>query len=130
MRYDEFLQLYKAAYEDWSLGRVDAGAEIGRLRRLVPQIDEVDRRSFAEHLLSEWTAESSPQARDRMARASAALARAGAEGGPDEERIERAREGRREIAAIAAETDDPNEKNAILAMNESLTMLIESFDRR
>jgi hypothetical protein len=131
MRYDDFLARYRAAHESWTLGRIDsAGAadQIERLRALVPQIEEPDRHAFAEFQLAQWTAELSPQAQDRMVRAAAVFARAGADGGSDAERVERARRGRTEISAIAAETDDEGERTAILAMNESLTLLIESFE--
>ncbi len=57
MRYDDFLAEYDRAHDDWSYGNMpqDAvGPEIARLRALVPQIEETNRRSWAENLLTRW----------------------------------------------------------------------------
>jgi hypothetical protein len=128
MKYDEFFAQFTAAHDAWYIGQADAETEIARLRALIPDIEEPEKHSFAEFALADWEREKSPEARDRMTRASNALARACAGGGSDAERIERARRGRHEIAAIAAESGDAAEQDAILAMNETLTMLIESLD--
>lgn len=124
MDYAEFLTAYKQAYGDWSNG---GPADVTRLRALVPQLVEADR-SRAEFQLGQWEAELSPQANDRMRRASEAMARAGDPEGELEARIERALTGIREITAIAEESSNPAEQRAILSLNESLAMLAESLE--
>lgn len=124
MDYAEFLTAYKQAYGDWSNG---GPADITRLRAKVAQLAEADR-SKAEFQLAQWESELSPQANDRMQRATEAMARAGDPEGDLEARIERALTGIREITAIAEESSDPDEQHAILSLNESLAMLAESLE--
>ncbi|MFC0624948.1 hypothetical protein [Kribbella deserti] len=124
MEYAEFLAAYKQAYGDWSNGGT---ADLARLRALVPQLVEADRVK-AEFQLGQWESELSPEAGDRMQRATEAMARAGDPDGTAAQRIERALTGIREITAIAEESSDPNEQHAILSLNESLAMLAESLE--
>lgn len=133
MDYDEFFARYKRAHELWSFGRLDvdgAVAELERLRAIVPSIEPSDRRRTAAYLLDQWANETSPQAEDRMTRATAVLTRAGAEGGNVAERKARAEAGIAEITSIADETTDVGERYAILGLNEALAKLITALERR
>ncbi|MEU8224813.1 hypothetical protein [Kribbella sp. NPDC048915] len=77
--------------------------------------------------------ETSPQAEDRVARATAALNRATADvtagAGTTAERRARAEAGIVEISGIADETADVAERYAIVALNESLAKLIDTLER-
>ena len=133
MRYRDFLARYRRAYDAWGAGDLDAvGAaeEIERLRALIASIEEPDRHQFAEAQLGQWTRQLSPQTQDRVARAASVLTAAGAEHGTDAERLDRARQGRVTITAIADETTDDGERHVILAMNEPLSLLIDSLEAR
>lgn len=131
MRYEEFLADYDRVYDGWAYGKVPAervGQEVARLRGLIPQIDEVDRREWAEDLLSRWESEASGPARERRGRAHQVLAQASRPGGTDEERLARYRQGIADIASIAKEADTQDEQDSILEMNEMLSTLIQGIE--
>lgn len=127
MRYEEFLERYKAAYGDWQAGIGDAQAGLASLRELVPQIEDEDRRGTARFLLREWESEVSPAAQARMTRASRALSGAENAQGSAADRIGRLEAAIEVITAIAGEADDESEQVAILALNEPLAMLVDSL---
>ncbi|HZX05262.1 hypothetical protein [Kribbella sp.] len=132
MEYDEFFAQYKSAYELWTFGRLDvdgATAELERLRTIAQSVEPVHKRRTAEYLLAQWANETAPEAEGRMTRATAALTRAGADGGTAAERRARAEAGIAEITGIANETTDVGEQYAILGLNESLAKLIDALRR-
>ena len=133
MRYGEFLARYRRAYDAWGVGDLDtvgATEEIGRLRELVPSIEEPDRHAFAEGQLAQWSRQLSPDTQDRIARAGSILAEAGDETGTAAERLARARAGRSAIIELAGQAADENERAVILAMNEPLTLVITALEGR
>lgn len=133
MDYDAFFGRYKSAHEAWTFGKLDlegAAAELQRLRAIVPSIEPPAKRQFADYLLKQWTNEISPQAENRMARATAVLSRAGADGGTVAERRARAESGIAEITGIANEATDVAERYAILGLNETLATLIDALERQ
>ncbi|GAA3090320.1 hypothetical protein JOF29_007827 [Kribbella aluminosa] len=132
MHYDEFFAQYKSAYELWTFGRLDVDGALAALERLRPiarAVEPADKRATAEYLLAQWANETSPQAGERMARATAALARAGADGGSTAERRTRAEARIAEITGIANETTDVAERYAVLGLNETLAKLVDTLDR-
>lgn len=133
MDYDEFFVQYKDAYDLWTFGRLDldgALAELQRLRETARSIEPADKREAAEYLLAQWANQTSPQAEERMARATAVLERASADDGTIDQRRARAEAGIVEITGIADETTDVAERYAILGLNESLAKLIDALARR
>lgn len=133
MDYDEFFGQYKSAHDLWTFGRLDldgALAELERLRGLARSIEPEARRETADYLLAQWSNETSPQADERMARATAVLGRASADDGTTEQRRARAAAGIAEITGIADETTDVAERYAILGLNETLAQLIDALERR
>lgn len=131
MDYDEFFARYRSAHRAWTFGtleRNDAATELERLRAIVPSIEPSDRRQTAEYLVEQWATELSPQAEDRMARATAVLS-AGGDDGTVAERKARAEAGIAEITSIADETTDIAQRYAILGMNETLAKLIDALER-
>lgn len=133
MRYGEFLARYRRAYDAWSVGDLDgvgAAEEIDRLRELVGSIEEPDRHAFAEAQLGQWARQLAPQSQDRIARAAEVLAEASAEQGTGAERVTRARAGRSAILELAGQAADENERAAILAMNEPLSLVIDALEPR
>ena len=132
MDYDEFFAQYKGAHELWTFGRLDADgalAELDRLRAIAQSITPEDKCETAQYLLSQWANELSPQADERMSRATAVLTRAGADNGAPAERKARAEAGIAEITGIADETSDIGEQYAILGLNESLAKIVEALER-
>lgn len=132
MHYDEFFAQYKSAYELWTFGRLDldgALAELEQLRPIADAVEPADQRATAEFLLAQWANEISPEAEERMARATAVLTRAGADGGTTAERKARAEAGIAAITAIANETTDVAERYAVLGLNETLAKLVDTLDR-
>ena len=127
MRYDEFLQRYKAAQREWRLGAVDAREALAGLRHVVPEIDDVRSRQTAEFLIERWAAHTSPDARERMERVQRIAATAEQDEGDARERIARLEQGMRDITAVAHETDDEFEQYAVLAVNEPLAQLADSW---
>lgn len=92
MKYAEFMVLFDEAHQNWGFGKIttDAAAvEIERLRGLVPGLESDEDRGDAEYLLDDFADEISPECRDRMGRASAALNAAMKPDGTIEEQIER-----------------------------------------
>jgi hypothetical protein len=132
MDYDEFFAQYKGAHELWTFGRLEvdgALAELDRLRAIAQSIEPADKRETAQYLLTQWANEMSPQADERMSRATAILTRAGADDGTPAERKARAEAGIAEITSIADETRDIGEQYAILGLNETLAKLIDALER-
>ncbi|MEU4602695.1 hypothetical protein AB0F43_06935 [Kribbella sp. NPDC023972] len=127
MRYDEFLRRYKAAYGEWQLGAGDEREALPALSRMVPEIDEEDGQRTARFLIGRWEAEVSPAAQERVARALRRAAEAEVEEGTAEERIARLETAMRDVTAIARETDDEFEQHAILALNEPLASLADTW---
>ncbi|TWD81743.1 hypothetical protein FB561_2865 [Kribbella amoyensis] len=127
MRYEEFLSRYKDAYGAWELGTGDPRTALTALAELVPQIDDPDRQQTAIFLLGEWEAELSPETQERMSRASAVVADAQGASGSTEERIEQAEAAMRQVTAIAQETTDESEQYTLLALNEPLALLVDSW---
>ena len=123
MRYDEFLQRYKAAYDGWQHGAVDAQEALAGLSRMVPEIEDATLRETARFLIGRWEAEASPAAQERMERALRLAAEAEQDEGSAAERIARLEAGMRDITAIARETDDEFEQFALLALNSPLARL-------
>ncbi|WP_350280599.1 hypothetical protein [Kribbella sp. HUAS MG21] len=127
MRYDEFLQRYKAAQHEWRLGALDARAALAALRGVVPEIDDARLQQTALFLIERWEAQTSPAAEERMARAQQLAAEAERDEGDARERIARLEQGMRAITAVSRETDDEFEQNAVLALNGPLARLAESW---
>lgn len=127
MRYDEFLARYKAAQRDWRLGAVDAREALTGLRGVVPEIDDPQRQQTALFLIERWEAKTSPAARERMERAQRIAAEAERDEGDARERIARLEQGMRAVTAVAHETDDEFEQNAVLALNGPLARLAGSW---
>ena len=127
MRYDEFLERYKAAQREWRLGVVDAREALAALRGVVPEIDDERLRQTAGFLIDRWAAHTSPEARERMERAERIAAAAERDEGDARERVARLERGMRDIAAVARETDDEFEQYAVLAVNEPLARLADSW---
>jgi len=126
VRYDEFLERYKAAQREWRLGAVDAREALAGLRTAVPEIDDERLRQTAEFLIDRWAAHTSPDARERMERAQRIAAAAERDEGDARERLARLEHGMREITAVARDTDDEFEQYAVLALNEPLALLADS----
>ncbi|NIK55057.1 hypothetical protein [Kribbella shirazensis] len=128
MNYDDFDAEYRRVLGIADELPTDALArEIERLRVLAGGLADVaDRRragngiAMLDDILGY---DEQPAASPAMAEAERAHALASADGGTDEERIARAEAGMAEISRIA-QTADPSERTAILALNESLYMLI------
>jgi hypothetical protein len=132
MEYDEFFAQYKSAHDEWTFGKLDAAgatAVLVRLRELVPSIEPLAKQQLADYLVRQWANETSLQADDRMARATAALARASADEGTLADRKARAEAGIAEITGIANETEDVAERYAILGLNETLATVIDTAER-
>jgi hypothetical protein len=130
VRYDEFLTRYQQAHHDWSFGRMNAAEAadlIAALRAELPALEPAEWRRDAEDILRLFTAEISPEARERMARAVSALSAAGADDGTIAERIARAEAAITAITAIADESPYRSERHAILSLNETLFTLIEAL---
>lgn len=127
MRYDEFLERYKAAQRGWRLGDVDAGEALAALRDAVPEIDDARLRQTAEFLIGRWAAQLSPGVRERMERALRIAADAELDEGDAGERVARLEDGIRGITAVSRETSDEFEQNALLALNEPLAQLANSW---
>lgn len=127
MRYDEFLERYKAAQRAWRLGAVDAREALAGLRDVVPEIDDGRLRQTADFLIDRWAAHTSPDARERMERAQRIAAVAERDEGNARERLDRLENGIRDITAVAHETDDEFEQYAVLAVNEPLARLADSW---
>ncbi|MFF0265423.1 hypothetical protein [Kribbella sp. NPDC004536] len=127
MRYDEFLERYKAAQREWRLGAVDAREALAGLRAVVPEIDDERLRQTAVFLIERWAAHTSPAARERLERAQRIAALAERDEGDARERVARLEHGMRDITAVARETDDEFEQYAVLAVNEPLARLADSW---
>ena len=127
MRYDEFLQRYKAAYDDWRLGGAVAADSLAELRRVVPEIDDARGQETARFLIGRWEAETSPAVQERLERALRLAAEAELDEGDAQERIARLGVAMRGITAIASETDDEFEQYAVLALNGPLAQLADSW---
>lgn len=127
VQYDEFLARYKSAQHGWRLGAVDAHEALAALRDVVPEIDDARLRQTAAFLIDRWTAQLSPGARERLERAQRIAAEAELHDGDPRERIARLEQGIRGITAVSRETNDEFERNAVLALNESLAQLANSW---
>ncbi|HWD78880.1 MAG TPA: hypothetical protein VG497_08360, partial [Kribbella sp.] len=120
MRYGEFLERYTTAQREWRLGAVDAAEVLAALRGVVPEIDDVRLQRTAVFLIEQWAAKLAPAAQERGERAQRIAAEAERNEGAAGVRVARLEQGMRDITAVAAETDDEVEQNAILALNEPL----------
>lgn len=127
MRYDEFLERYKAAQREWRIGALDAREALAGLRAVVPEIDDERLRRTADFLVDRWAAHTSPEARERIERAERIAAAAARDEGDVRERLTRLEHGMRDITAVARETDDEFEQYAVLAVNEPLARLADSW---
>jgi hypothetical protein len=127
VRYDEFLERYTTAQREWRLGAVDARAALSALRGVVPEIDDARLRQTAVFLIERWAAQVSPDARERMERAQLIAAEAERDEGDARERVARLEQGMRGITAVSRETSDEFEQNAVLALNEPLAQLADSW---
>lgn len=127
MQYDEFLARYKSAQRGWRLGAVDAQEALAALRGVVPEIDDARLRQTAVFLIERWAAQLSPEVRERRERALRIAAAAELDEGDARERIARLEQGIRGITAVSRETDDESEQNAVLALNEPLAQLANSW---
>jgi phosphoglucomutase len=133
MRYDEFLEQYKAAHYDWSFGRIDtatAAAAIAELRAVLPTVEPSEKRADGEFLLTDFADEISPESQGRMARAQEAIDVAADPSGTLDERIARLEQGMASVTRIADESDNRSEQHAILSMNETLATLIEVLRKK
>lgn len=127
MRYGEFLERYTTAQREWRLGAVDAAEVLAALRGVVPEIDDVRLQRTAVFLIEQWAAKLAPAAQERGERAQRIAAEAERNEGAAGVRVARLEQGMRDITAVAAETDDEVEQNAILALNEPLAQLADSW---
>jgi hypothetical protein len=127
VRYDEFLERYKTAQREWRLGAVGAREALSALHGVVPEIDDARLRQTAVFLLERWEARVSPDAQERMERAQRIAAEAERDEGDARERVARLEQGIRGITAVSGETGDELEQNAVLALNEPLAQLADSW---
>jgi hypothetical protein len=128
MNYDEFDAEYRRVLGVADELHTDVLARgIERLRVLADGLANVAERRKADNgiaMLEDILGyDEQPAASPAMAEAERAHTLASADGGTDEERIARAEAGMAEIARIA-QTADPSQRTGILALNESLHMLI------
>jgi hypothetical protein len=131
MNFEQFEADYQRVFDSVeSQPAAHFAPEIARLKALAADLEDVRERTEAENLIAdlegvlEYDAEPLSPA---MAEAVRAHAIADAATGTPAERIARLEAGMEEIARIAA-TAEPAEQAAILEMNESLYLLIASFE--
>lgn len=125
----DFQRVYEAAGDGLSTGALKA--EILRLRQLSETIEDPRERANAGHdiaMLDHLVAhDDDPEPSAIMLEAFGAYRRASAMGGTSAERIARAETGIEEIERIA-DRAVPDEQTSMAGLNESLHMLITSFE--
>ncbi|WP_020388571.1 hypothetical protein [Kribbella catacumbae] len=132
MDYEQFKTEYQQVFDSIeNQPSAHFAPDLARLRSMAAAIDSPADRRTAENQIATiediLAYDEEPPLSPAMANASRAHARASAAGGTTEERIARAEAGMAEIGRIAAAAD-PAEQASILEMNESLYMLITSFE--
>jgi hypothetical protein len=133
MDYDGFDAEYGRVLEAAaSLDQTSLAIEVERLRALVQAVQPVAEQEAARVLMSSLDSALSaeePPLSDAMAAVFRVHRQARAVQGSADERIERLQAGIAEIDRIAdtADTADPTERDRILDLNESLSILLESL---
>lgn len=132
MSYEQFKAEYQRVFDSIeSQPAAHFAPDVARLKVTAAAIESPADRRTAQNQIATiedvLAYDNEPPLSPAMANAIRAHARASAAGGTNEERIARAEAGMAEIGRIA-DAAEPAEQAAILEMNESLYMLITSFE--